>query len=165
MPVTTYNDAVVIPHAPDWRSPPEWSRSWDTRVESAVSGSESRIGLRLKPREKIRFRVVPLDLAERLALAERLKAAVKTGLAIVPHWGRGASLAAAASGTTVAVDADTFTAQPGDVVMILAGDIESFDDFELAQVVTHANKTLTLAAPLNGSHPQAPGFTRPSQGG
>jgi len=46
MAVLFYNDAVVIPHAPDWRTPLEWSRTWDTRVEAAASGAESRVGLR-----------------------------------------------------------------------------------------------------------------------
>lgn len=153
MNVTTYNDAVVIPHAPDWRSPPEWSRSWDTRIESAVTGSEARVGLRLKPREKIRFRLVPLDLAERLAMVARLKAASKAGLALAPHWGRGATLTVTATGASLAVVTDTFKAQPGDLVFVQSGDIESWEAFEVAEVTVHRNRTLSLTAPLSRTYP------------
>lgn len=153
MPVTTYNDAVVIPHAPDWRQPVEWSRSWDTRIESAVTGSEARVGLRLKPREKIRFRLVPLDLAERLAMVARLKAAAKAGLALVPHWGRGATLTIVAGGTSLAVAADNFKAQPGDLVFVHLGDIENWEVFDVAEVAVHRNRSLSLTAPLNRAYP------------
>lgn len=153
MPVTTYNDAVVIPHPPDWRQPVEWSRSWDTRIESAVTGSEVRIGLRLKPREKIRFRLVPLDLAERLAMVARLKAAAKSGIALVPNWGRGSILSAEASGSSLAVAADNFKAQSGDVVFIHSGDPQAFDEFDLSEVAVHRNRTLSLAGPLSRTYP------------
>ncbi len=153
MPVTTYNDAVVIPHAPDWRQPVEWSRSWDTRIESAVTGSEARVGLRLKPREKIRFRLVPLDLAERLAMVARLKAAAKAGLALVPHWGRGATLTGVAAGSSLTVVADSFKAQPGDLVFVHSGDIEDWESFDVAEVAVHRNRTLSLASSLSRSYP------------
>jgi len=153
MPVTTYNDAVVIPHAPDWRQPVEWSRSWDTRIESAVTGSEARVGLRLKPREKIRFRLVPLDLAERLAMVARLKAAAKAGLALVPHWGRGATLTIAAGGTSLAVAADTFKAQPRDLVFVHSGTPQDWEAFDVTEVAVHRNRTFSLATALSRSYP------------
>lgn len=153
MPVTTYNDAVVIPHAPDWRQPVEWSRSWDTRIESAVTGSESRVGMRLKPRQRIRFRLVPQDLTERRWLADRLRAAAKAGRAIVPHWGRGLEVAANASGKKLSVTADGFQSQPGDVLFIHRPDLEGFNLFDLAVVVFHENKTIHLADPLSRAYP------------
>lgn len=153
MPVTTYNDAVVIPHPPDWRQPVEWSRSWDTRIESAVTGSEARVGLRLKPREKVRFRLVPLKLEERLVMVARLKAAAKAGLALVPHWGRGATLTTVAAGSSIAVAADNFKAQPGDLVFVHLGDIENSEAFDVAEVAVHRNRTLSLATALSRSYP------------
>jgi len=153
MPVTTYNDAVVIPHPPDWRQPVEWSRSWDTRIESAVTGSEARVGLRLKPREKLRFRLVPLNLAERLVMVARLKAAAKLGLAVVPHWGRGSTLTAEASGSSLVVAADNFKAQSEDVVFVHSGDMEVSDEFDLAVVAVHRNQTLSMVGPLSRTYP------------
>ncbi len=153
MPVTTYNDAVVIPHPPDWRQPVEWSRSWDTRIESAVTGSEARVGLRLKPREKVRFRLVPVDLVERLAMVGRLKAAVKCGLALVPHWGRGSTLTAVAAGSSLAVAADNFKAQPGDLVFVHSGTPEDWEAFDVAEVAVHRNRTLSLTTALSRSYP------------
>lgn len=131
----------------------EWSRGWDTRVESALTGSEARVGLRLKPRQKIRFRVVPFDLVERLALVARLRAAAKTGLALVPHWGRGAALTQPGSGTSLTVEPDTLSTQKGDVVLVHGGDIDGFEDFDVATVASQRNRTLTLSSPLSRSYP------------
>ena len=153
MPVKTYNDAVVIPHAPDRRQPVEWSRSWDTRIESAVTGSESRVGMRLKPRQRIRFRLVPQDLTERRWLADQLRAAAKAAKAIVPHWGRGLEVAASASGKKVTVTVDGFQSQPGDVLFIHLPDLEGFNLFDLAVVVFHESKTIHLADPLARAYP------------
>jgi hypothetical protein len=95
---------------------------------------------------------VPYNLEERLAMVERLKVAVKSGLALVPHWGRGSTLAAAASGSSLTVIADNFKAQPGDAVFIHAGDIEAFDEFDVAEVAVHRNRTLSLTTAVSHTY-------------
>ena len=98
MALATYNGDVVIPHRPDWRQRVAWSRAWDTSIESGLTGAEDRRAMRLKPRERVVFRVIPWNAEERIRLLERLKAGVKAGRVLVPNWGRGATLAAEASG-------------------------------------------------------------------
>jgi len=92
-------------------------------------------------------------LVERLALVERLKAAVRCGLALTPHWGRGAILSTSASGTTLSVESDSFAAQPGDVVFIHSGDIEGYESFDLAEVVLYRNQVITLTGSLSRTYP------------
>lgn len=148
MPVPTHNGAVILPDPPDWRQPLEWSRGWDTQVEAALNGAEARIGTRPKPREQLRFRLVPDGLAERLRLVQRLRAAAKIGVAIVPHWGRSATLASEASGTTLVLEATAFLVEPGDLVFVHDGDA-----FEIALVSAQVGLTITLASALLADYP------------
>src|SRR5690606_246081 len=118
MALATYNGDVVIPHRPDWRQRVAWSRAWDTSIESGLTGAEDRRAMRLKPRERIVFRVIPWNAEERIRLLERLKAGVKAGRVLVPNWGRGATLAAGASGTSLAIASPAFTIHSANPVFI-----------------------------------------------
>jgi hypothetical protein len=93
--VELINGYVILPHVPDWRREVAWSRQWGTKVERSVEGPEYRMGTRSTSRHKISWQVTPFDLEESTALIERLRAAIKTGLAATGFWGRGAQLSAA----------------------------------------------------------------------
>jgi hypothetical protein len=90
---------------------------------------------------------------ERLRLVQRLRAAAKIGLAIVPHWGRSATLASEASDTTLVLDSATFQTQPGEAVFVGSAP----DDFEVGEVSAHRGSSITLTAPLSRTHPPGAG--------
>lgn len=154
MPTVIHNGGVVLTHPPDWSFPVEWNRTWDTRIDAALTGAEYRLGTRPVPRESIRFRIVPFDLTDRLQLVHRLRVAVKSGLAIVPNWGRVAHLAdtAAAGSLSLTLEADTFQAVPGQSLFVGMADDET-NTLERVQVTAHAAGVLTLLEPLLSSHP------------
>lgn len=159
MPVDIHNGGVVLTHPPDWSFPVEWSRSWDTRIEAALSGAEYRLGTRPVPRERIRFRIVPFDLTERLELVHKLRTGVKSGLAIVPHWGRAAFLleTAHAGDTELVLKTNTFDVVAGQSLFLG----ETAESMERVQVTLQVGNVLSLLTPLLATHP-AGGTVHPS---
>ncbi len=99
MPLATVNGHVLLPHYPDWPRNVQRARVWQTGVDRALTGFQSRLALRPGPRERLSFRVESRDADDLTLLLGRVNAALKAGLACVPSWGRGIPLVAA-SGVT-----------------------------------------------------------------
>lgn len=158
MALATYSGDVVIPHRPDWRQRVAWSRAWDTSIESGLTGAEDRRAMRLKPRERIVFRVIPWNAEERIRLLERLKAGVKAGRVLVPNWGRGATLAAGASGTSLAIASPAFTIHSGNPVFIGQPDIDGWELWDVAEVASAVGTTINLRAPLSRTYSAGTGI-------
>src|SRR5436190_1502696 len=101
--VTLVNDHVLFPNPADWASPPDWSRQWHNEIGTAVSGAESRHALRVQPRITLGFTITPRDVVEQGEFDDRIRAALKAGLACAPYHGRGSWLTAPAAGVAVNV--------------------------------------------------------------
>ena len=86
------NDHVILPHAPNWSSAPAWSRRWQTAVADGVTGAESRSALRVVPRTSLKWVISPAEQNESALLVPRLRAALKSGRACAPYWGRGCAI-------------------------------------------------------------------------
>lgn len=106
MSVELINNHVLIPHDADWAQPPEWSRAWQTGLVTAVTGQGSRQALRAVARHALTWLITPCSLNEQVRLDDRVRAAVKLGLACAPFHGRGGALVDAFTG-------DTFQCRPG----------------------------------------------------
>ena len=94
--IETLNNAVVLPHLPNWTDPVKLRRSWSTSVASGINGSEDRSSERTAAWRKITYKVSTLlgdGPQESEALAERLKAALQSGRAVCPLFGRAQAVA------------------------------------------------------------------------
>ena len=89
MSLTLLNDHVLLPHRPNWKTDPQWSRAWQTQVAAGVTGAESRTAVRVAPRLTLKWLVSPQDLQEQSQLDDRIRFALKSGQACTPYWGRG----------------------------------------------------------------------------
>lgn len=96
------NQHVLFAQPADWKQPPTWSRVWQNQVASAVTGAESRLGVRAQPRVGLEFTITPRNLAEQIELNECVLAAKKSGLACAPYHGRGCALTATAAADATA---------------------------------------------------------------
>ena len=152
MSVTLVNSHVLLPDAPNWRERPAWSRAWQTEVAEAVTGAEDRGALRQIPRVSLSYLLTPLHLQQQQRLESRLQAALKSGLAAVPYWGRGSELSAAASGTSASLSAPYFPFAIGDYVLFLDLSDPLNPVFESKQL-TGAGATLGWSGALSHTYP------------
>jgi hypothetical protein len=117
MAVELLNDHVLLPHRPNWKTDPQWSRTWETKVAAGVTGAESRTAVRALPRHSLKYQVSVLDLQEQAMLDDRVRAALKSGRVCTPFWGRGQQPTAAFQ-TEVIVD-NTWPWGVGDYVFTM----------------------------------------------
>lgn len=146
MPLATVNGHVLLPHYPDWSRNVQRARVWQTSVDRALTGFESRQALRPKPRERLSFRVESRDADDLTLLLGRVDAALKAGLACVPSWGRGIPLVAA-SGDSVELARDAWADLQTGSFLFLA-EPGARETFEVAEVLSVSGDTVTLADPL-----------------
>lgn len=93
MSVTIINNHVLLPHRANWTTDPEWTRTWQTDVATAVTGPEARSALRAHARIGLQYKISPKDLEERAQLEARVIAALKSGFCAIPYFGRASNLA------------------------------------------------------------------------
>lgn len=106
MGVETLNDCVIFPHQANWKTLPKWNRLWQTRLSTATKGGEDRSTGAVKPLRSIEFSVTAFSIPDRARLEARILAALKSGRAVGPLWGRGQLLEPVAP---AAVEFDGFT--------------------------------------------------------
>jgi hypothetical protein len=104
MAVDLINDHVLLPEFVNWRAPIAWERQWQNNIASAVTGHETRQGLRAQPRVSISFTVTSTSTPNSSRFDDRVRAALKTGKACVPYSGRGYVLQADVDADTAALD-------------------------------------------------------------
>ena len=142
---------VLFPHQANWTTLPQWSRQWDTGLRAGIQGNEGRAALRQRALHALTFSVSARTLPERVRLDARVDEALKSGLAAVPFFGKGAWLAApAAAGDTGLNLLDAVNAWPwaaGDYVILLGAD----PVFDCAPVGAVAGNALALGAPLQNA--------------
>jgi hypothetical protein len=152
MPVELVNDHVLLPFLADWSEAPRWSRQWHTEVVDAVTGAESRQALRTNPRVSLRYLISPGGQVSTQLLDDILRAALKSGLACCPMWGRGGELLTAVDALATEVQlSDTWPWQAGDYLFLgdeNGADVRLVTDADLAGGVW----TLTLDSGLVFDH-------------
>jgi len=136
--MNTVNGYVLFPHN-GWATgqPLKWSRTWQTGVATGISGAEQRSALRAWPRHKLGCTLVAASLQERARLDARVDAALKTGYACLPFFGKGCALSAAARAGAQSLTLQTVTPWPwatGDYAILFADD-ETFDVVQVTSVV------------------------------
>lgn len=146
------NNHVLIPNGAEWSQRPSLKRAWQTGLASGNTGPESRFALRSVPRVTLAFNITPTSIIATQQLDDRLRAAIKSGLAVVPFHGRGAALAADAdAGATEVQIYSNWNWQAGDY--FFAGDESSYDAIPVAAAALAAGIwTLTLDDPLELDH-------------
>ena len=140
--MTTVAGHILLPHN-GWATgqPVRWSRTWQTGVAAAISGREQRGALRAQPRHKLTCDLLAESLQERCRLDARVDAAIKSGLAGIPFFGRGAALLANAAEDATEIilfSTDAWPWQAGDYAILMADDIT----FDVLPVVAVAGTTL-----------------------
>lgn len=144
--------ATLIPHPPNWIHPVDYQCRWENSIAEALTAAEERAAWRQRPLRQLRYTVSPVDLAERILLEERLLAALKSGLATVPYWGRSSTLASDATSASLLVTIETsaWPWQTGDWIFFM-DDQRRWDLVQLANV---SGATLTLASALSRTYPK-----------
>lgn len=152
MSVELVNGHVLLPNSADWSTPPKWSRRWENEIADGVTGAESRAALRATPRQSLNYRLTPASIVTTQMLDDRLRAALKTGLACAPMWGRGCEVAASVlAGVSSITVRDAFDWQAGDYLFL--GDENNSDAMLVtAAVLALGIWTLTLDDPLTLPH-------------
>jgi hypothetical protein len=140
MPVTLINSHVLIPDSPNWRTEPAWSRAWQTQVAGGVTGAESRTAVRMAPRVSLRWTVMSLTLQDHWQLDDRIRAALKLGLACAPYWGRGIKLALDLTADLCTLTSDLWPWAEDDYIFLL----DAFGLWEVRQIIAVAGAVLTL---------------------
>lgn len=152
MSVTLVNSHVLLPDAPNWRERPEWTRAWQTEIADGVTGAEQRGAMRQVPRIGLSYTVTPLDAQAQNQFEDRVRAALKLGLAAVPYWGRGTPLASAASGTSASLASPYFPFAVGDYVLLLDLSDPAAPVFETRQL-TSVGATIGWSGALTNTYP------------
>lgn len=149
MSIATYSGHVLLPHRPDWRQRVEWNREWETSIRSAVAGNEARVSMRPRARIGLKYRIIPFDHVEAGLFVMRAREVANTGRAVVPYWGRGVALRAAAlAGETVlqVTHDPTFEWEAGDFLLLGSALSPRFDQYEVVQLSSiPGNKTVVLS--------------------
>jgi hypothetical protein len=149
MSVTLVHGHVLFPHYPDWTRGVRRQRRWQTEVDRALSGAEARVALRPKPREQLAFRVEARDPDDLARLLARVDAALKSGLACCPAWGRGLPLVAVA-GEAVELGREAWAdVQAGSFLFLAAPD--GGETFEVVEVAEVDADTVTLTGDALGA--------------
>lgn len=146
--MTSIAGHIIFPHN-GWSTGQrlKWSRKWETELGVAISGQEQRAALRAWPRHKLTCGLLAESLQERCRLDARVDAALKSGYACAPFFGRGCPLAAAAGNGADALTIVSPANWPwaaGDYTILLRDDT-SYDVLSVSSV---AGSILNLAGVL-----------------
>lgn len=149
---------VILPHAPDWGTKPKHVRSWLDGLAAAVDTAEDRQSLRDQPVVSLGWEILPCDPVEARMLEDRVRAALKSGLAVSAYWGRAFKFASAASGSTIYLEATRWRFHAGQKLFFrVAGRCSHEDEWEIATVeYAHPCRTpvlVKLTGALTGSYP------------
>jgi uncharacterized phage protein (TIGR02218 family) len=158
MPVELVNGHVLIPDPANWRDPVQWSRRFHTAITEALTGLEDRANYRARPLQQLSWTATPHDANQEARLADRVRAALKSGKAAAPYHGRSAvlELAASAGATVVQIEATAWTPAAGDRLFFAdpqnpltweVRDVQSWDSGARQITLTAA---LTYAWPAGG---------------
>ena len=137
---------MLIPAMPCWSDKIRWSRKWQTQIAGGVTGTESRRALRQTPRQTLSYLAFPRTQADKAILIQQIRAAVKTGYAVVPLWPRADTISATSSGTTLNVTLEVWPWAEDDKVFI-----GTHDDYEVGTVANAAGATIALKTSLSKS--------------
>lgn len=148
MSVETVNGHVLFPHQANFGAAPSLDRWWETEIADSEFGQESRFGLRAVPRKVLKWDVTAQDLQEQSQLADRILAAMRSGLACAPHWGRGSVLVNRVTGVTVTIETSLWPWAADDYLIF----IDDNGDYEVAQILTAVGTTITLTASVASPH-------------
>ena len=152
MSVELVNDHVLLPDTADWSTPPKWSRRWHNEIADGVTGAEARAALRAQPRISLSYQLTPASVAAAQMLDDRLRAALKSGLACCPFFGRGGEITSNAGiGDEVVSVQDAFTWAAGDYFFV-GDEINGEAIMVTAAVLTDGVWELTLDAAFTSAH-------------
>lgn len=146
---------VLLPHVPDWNTPPTWSRRWKPDKAAAITGHEDRVDLGAAGVVSLSFKLDPIEIEERAALVARILEAHKSGLAASPYWGRAGKLLNDANATTLILEPTRWEWTAGDLLWIRATPRDAYLEWETATVATWTPETNTiiLEATLSRNYP------------
>lgn len=145
------NGHVLVADLPGWQRGVSLMRRWRTEIEETVTGAEDRGAMREVPRLRLRYDIGTRTQVQRAELEDKLRAALKSGKAAVPFWGRASDLATDASGTSAELATTNWPWQTGDFILFLdASDLER-PVHAVRQITGKTGFTLTL----NSALPQA----------
>lgn len=148
MSIELINGHVLMPELPDWQNGVSLSRRWETEIGETVTGAEDRGALRQVPRLELAYGIATLTQVQRARFEDRLRAALKSGKAAVPFWGRASDLATDASGTSAELATTNWPWQTGDYIFFLeAADVEN-PVYAVRQITGKTGLTLTLNSAL-----------------
>jgi hypothetical protein len=144
------NGYVLFPHAPDWDNAPEWQRTWETYFSDALTGAQSRYGVRNQPLRRLDWTVGAFDLVENSKLDDRIRAAKKSGKACVPYWGRGSKQLSATNNLTVTLDAPAWSWAVNDYIFLM----DEFRNYDVRQLnaVNIGGDVLTLSLAVSRTY-------------
>lgn len=146
------NGFELWPHRPDWATAPSMSFRWETKVASALDGSEYRSAIRNRVRRGVRFMCRSFDLTESNKMRARLVEIDKVGTAACPLWGRGLKIVSA-SGTTVTLEAaPAVPPVVGDFVFLGDWRPTEWATYDVREVQAVSGATITLTASLDNSY-------------
>ncbi len=89
----TIDDCVVLPHLPDWSAPLTLRRAWATSIATGLDGGEDRAAGRTAPVRALAYTVQAHGPEENAVLSARVRAALKSGRAVAPLFGRAVACA------------------------------------------------------------------------
>lgn len=89
----TIDDCVVLPHLPDWSAPIKLKRAWSTSIATGLDGGEDRAAERTAPVRTQSYTVQAHGPEENAVLGARVRAALKSGRAVTPLFGRAVACA------------------------------------------------------------------------
>jgi hypothetical protein len=110
----TVNDCIAVPHLPNWDEPPRLRRAWATEVASGIDGGEERAAGRATPARQLTYTVLADSPGERALLAVILGAALRSGRAACPLFGRAQDTLAGNAPDRLIVYANHWTWAVGD---------------------------------------------------
>lgn len=119
MSLTVVNDHVLFPHRANWATDPEWTRTWQSKITTGLKGPESRSAMRATPRVSLKWEPSIRNLQEQNQLDDRIRAALKSGKACCPFWGRASLLQLACTSTTATLQSTPWPWAIGDSIFFL----------------------------------------------
>lgn len=145
---------VLIPHQADWMRPPQLRRTWGSHAIASLAGDEDRCSVRPEPWIHLTYDVLPYDHVERARFDYRVKAALKSGMAAVPWWGRGVGLAAtaAAGATSVTLARSDHALEAGTYALIQSTTAAEYDTWDLVVLNTVSGVAVGLGSGLDYEH-------------
>lgn len=151
MGVALVNNCVVMPHLPDWGQRVNCGRKWATATVEGLSFTQDRQANRKIPLRSLSFVLRPYHIQERARIVERVAAALQSGAAMVPFWGRGVQLTASASGTTATVDS-SWPWAVGDWVFFADPAAYGAERWDVRQITGIAGSVLTFGSALSRTY-------------